>query len=58
MPLERKWLRGWSLVFLLLLLFTIGFMIFVLEIWMVTESMLVLQRVYGKKSESGTNMNS
>jgi len=38
------------------LLFSIGFVVFVLEIWMVTESVLVLQRVYGKKLESGTNM--
>jgi carbon starvation protein len=36
------------------LLFPIGLVVFVLEIWMVTESMLVLRRVYGKKSESGT----
>ena len=36
------------------LLFSIGFVVFVLEIWMVTESVLVLRRVYGKKSESGT----
>ena len=39
------------------LLFSIGFVVFVLEIWMVTESVLVLQRAYGKKSESGTNVN-
>ena len=39
------------------LLFSIGFVVFVLEIWMVTESVLVLQRVYGKKSGSGTNVN-
>ena len=39
------------------LLFSIGFVVFVLEIWMVTESVLVLQRAYGKKSESGINVN-
>jgi carbon starvation protein len=38
------------------LLFSIGFVVFVLEIWMVTESVLVLQRVYGKKSESVPDM--
>lgn len=39
------------------LLFFIGFVVFVLEIWMVTESVLVLQRAYGRKSESRTNVN-
>ncbi len=39
------------------LLFSIGFVVFVLEIWMVTESVLVLQRAYARKSESGTNVN-
>jgi hypothetical protein len=39
------------------LLFSIGFVVFVLEIWMVTESVLVLQRAYGKNSESRTNVN-
>ncbi|RKX57929.1 MAG: carbon starvation protein A [Thermodesulfobacteriota bacterium] len=36
------------------LLFSIGLVVFALEIWMVIESVLVLHRVYGKKSESGT----
>ena len=39
------------------LLFSIGFVVFILEIWMVAESVLVLQRAYGKKSESRTNVN-
>ncbi|MBW1720364.1 MAG: carbon starvation protein A, partial [Deltaproteobacteria bacterium] len=39
------------------LLFSIGLVVFVLEIWMVTESVLVLRQVYGKKSESRTNVN-
>nr|HDN00390.1 carbon starvation protein A [Deltaproteobacteria bacterium] len=38
------------------LLFSIGILVFVLEIWMVAESILVLQRAYSKKSESGTNL--
>jgi carbon starvation protein len=39
------------------LLLSIGFVVFGLEIWMVTESVLVLQRAYGKNSESRTNVN-
>jgi len=39
------------------LLFFIGFVVFVLEIWMVAESVLVLQRAYGRKPESRTDMN-
>ena len=38
------------------LLFSIGLVVFILEIWMVTESVLVLRKAYGKKLESGTNM--